>query len=493
MIIPILGASVKSVAQDSNYQKCINLMPISTGKDSRGGGALIPTPGLYEIGDLGGTSCRGIFRVDNYVYVARDSTLYRLEINLATLSITSTSLGTLQTSSGYVKFARNPTQLIIVDSSAFGYIVTLSSGAFAQIADTDFVGGSSVVFVDGYFIYNQPGTALLRSSALNNGTSWDAADVATAESKPDGLVGLAINRREIWAFGTSTVEVWYDAANASGLPFSPRIGSDIDIGCSAAGSIVETNNLIMWLDSRGFIVQSQVSNYLRENSSGYDIKIVSDDQLNAEIASYDEISDAIAFTYIDRGRIIYQISFPSQFKTWALDQTTGVWTERAYFSSYHNSNRDHLVQYCAVYNNKQIACGYQSGKIYIISSEYFDDDAAPIHRLRQTAPLSVEGKLVGIDKLELRMGSGKAKPSGLGSDPQISMRYSNDGGYTWSHFLPRSIGKIGEYGKHIIWNRLGSGTEWVFEFMVTEPIDFSIIEAFVSISEIEDNTAPQGG
>jgi hypothetical protein len=460
-------------------------MPVSTGKDGRGGGALIPSPGLYEIGDLGGTSCRGIFRVDNYVYVVVDSTLYRLSVNLSTLSFTSSVLGSLQTSSGNVKFSRNPTQLMLVDGSS-GYIVTLSTGAFAEIADTDFAGGSSVVFCDGYFIYNEPGTALMRSSALNDGTSWDAADVATAESKPDGLVGLAVNKREIWAFGTNTVEVWYDAANPSGFPFSPRVGSDMDVGCASAGSIVEVNNLIMWLDSRGFIVQSQVSNYLRENSSGYDIKIVSDDSLNAEIATYDNISDAIACTYTDRGRIIYQISFPSQQKTWAYDQTTGAWTERAYYSSYYNENIDHLIQYTALWANRYLACGYQSGKIYILDRDYFDDNGDPIHRRRETAPLSIEGKLVGVDKLELRMTTGKATSTGLGSDPQISMRYSNNGGYTWSDYIQRSMGKIGEYGKPIIWNRLGTGTEWVFEFTLTEPIDFSMVEAFVSISEIED-------
>ncbi len=480
MIIPLIGASYTSTSYDSNNQKCINMFPISVGEGGRGKGALIPSPGLTSLIDCGGTTCRGIIAIGNYVYVVANNTFYKLTIDLQTLTATKTSLGTIGTSAGPVKFARNPTQVLLVDGSANGYILTIATDAFAVIADADFVGGTTAVFCDGYFFYNQPGTALLRCSALNSGTTWDATDVATAESKPDNLVGLAVSKGELWAFGEETVEVWFDEANASGLPFSPRVGSEIDVGCGAFASIVEMDNLIMWLDNRGFIVQSQISAYVREQSSGYDLKIVGDEALHAEIASYTIISDAVAMSYNDRGHIIYQITFPTEQKTWAYDQATGVWTERNFYSSDLGRLVEHLTQYCCTFQNTTIACGSGSGNVYVMREDLYDDDGEPIRRIRRTGPISIENKLLSINRLELRMMSGLATVTGEGSDPYIGLRYSNDGGHTWSDELPRSIGTIGEYGKPITWYRLGTSREWIFEFTFSEPINFSFIECSIS-------------
>ena len=91
---------------------------------------------------------------------------------------------------------------------------------------------------------------------------------------------------------------------------------------------------------------------------------------------------------------------------------------------------------------------------------------------------------MGIDLLEIRV---EAKPvsTGRGSDPQMVMRYSHDGGHSWSNEITRSVGRIGEYAKRIQWNRLGIGSEWLFEFTFVEPIEYAIIGASASISEVE--------
>jgi len=65
------------------------------------------------------------------------------------------------------------------------------------------------------------------------------------------------------------------------------------------------------------------------------------------------------------------------------------------------------------------------------------------------------------------------------------VRYSHDGGHTWSNELNRSIGQIGGYNINPIWNRLGTGREWVFEFSITTPVRWSIIDATVDVNEVE--------
>lgn len=44
-----------------------------------------------------------------------------------------------------------------------------------------------------------------------------------------------------------------------------------------------------------------------------------------------------------------------------------------------------------------------------------------------------------------------------GTDPVINLRWSDDGGHTWSSYHQRSLGKIGEYSRRVIWRRLGGG------------------------------------
>ncbi len=487
MKIPIIGACFESVSRDANYQKTLNMYPISAGPDARSSAILIPSMGLKEIVDLGGNTCRGAFRAGIYVYVVMDDEVYKLTINTNTqLLENSTLLGTMGTTTGPVKFSKNPTQIMIVDSSETGYIITISTGAFAAIVDDAFQGGIHVVFCDGYFIYNEPDTAFIRSSALNNGTTWDELDVATAESKPDNLVGLAINKGELWCFGEDTVEVWFDdPTNTEGFPFSPRIGSEMDIGCAASGSIVEIDDLVMWLDSRGYIVESSHSTFIRNNNTGYAISIVSDDAFQFALSKYRVIRDAAAMTYIDRGHIMYQITFPTEKKTWVYDRKTKALTERAYYNSYTGNLEAHLAEFVCNLNNTLIVCGQSNSKVYFMSHEYKDDAGVQIRRIRRTATYSVEDKLVGVNKLELRISTGAAPATGTGSDPTIGMRYSNDGGNTWSSILSVSIGRTGEYAKPVIWYRLGTAREWTFEFIIVEPIEFSIIDGWVETSEIE--------
>jgi hypothetical protein len=68
-------------------------------------------------------------------------------------------------------------------------------------------------------------------------------------------------------------------------------------------------------------------------------------------------------------------------------------------------------------------------------------------------------------------------------DPQIMLRWSDDGGHTWSNEHWASMGKIGEYGKRVIWRRLGMTTKLrdrVYEVSGTDPVKIAIMGAELS-------------
>jgi hypothetical protein len=66
------------------------------------------------------------------------------------------------------------------------------------------------------------------------------------------------------------------------------------------------------------------------------------------------------------------------------------------------------------------------------------------------------------------------------TDPQFMLRWSDDGGHTWSNEHWASMGKIGEYGKRVIWRRLGMTTKLrdrVYEISGSDPVKIAIMGA----------------
>lgn len=365
---------------------------------------------------------------------------------------------------------------ITVDPGVFSSSLVYSQ--FQQISDADFVAGSHVVYIDGYFIVNNANTQKFQFSQPNEGRIWNGLDVASAESKPDLIKALGYYKGELWVFGSNSIEVWYDNANPVGSPFSKRIGSDISIGCQAAYSVTEINDTLVWLDSRGFIVQSDVSNLFREQSTGYTLTKISDEGLDYEISTYDYIDDAIGMTYVDRGHTMYEISFPTMKKTWVYDYNTQVWHERNALNTDTGNYEHSLCQYCDTFGSVIIAGGLRNGNMYFMLPDYYYDNDQLIHRLFTTAHYQSDFKMIGVDSLELKVLTGETET--YTEDPEVIMQFSNNSGYTWSYESIRPMGFNGDYLRRLIWNQLGTAYEWIFLFKFMSPVNHAIIDLSVN-------------
>jgi hypothetical protein len=62
-------------------------------------------------------------------------------------------------------------------------------------------------------------------------------------------------------------------------------------------------------------------------------------------------------------------------------------------------------------------------------------------------------------------------------DRKVFICYSDDGGHTWSNWRERSLGNVGEYGKRIRLDRLGSFRERIWRIRVSSPVKRDIIAA----------------
>lgn len=66
--------------------------------------------------------------------------------------------------------------------------------------------------------------------------------------------------------------------------------------------------------------------------------------------------------------------------------------------------------------------------------------------------------------------------------PLMMMKFSNDGGHTWSNEQTRDCGMAGEYSKRVIWWRLGRARDRVYEISCSDPIPWRIIDGYIEAS-----------
>ena len=82
-------------------------------------------------------------------------------------------------------------------------------------------------------------------------------------------------------------------------------------------------------------------------------------------------------------------------------------------------------------------------------------------------------------QVDATVGVGNANEPGV--DPQMMMRFSDDGGHTWSYVLPRSVGLRGRYNTQVQWHRCGMARNKVFEVFWTDPVRIALMDAFARV------------
>ena len=475
MQTPILGQSYVARSVNAADSRMVNLFPEATPQAGKTAGFLNRAPGLRLLATLGTGPIRGLWSPDPnglYAYVISGNTFYRIDT-----SYTAEAYGYVS-GTGQVSMADNGTQLFIA-SNPDGYIFNMTTLIFAPITDVDFPGAVTVGYLDGYFVFNEPNSQRVWTTVLLDGSSVDPLDFASAEGSPDGLVSLIIDHREAWLFGTNSVEVWYDAANA-GFPLTRIQGAYNEIGCVAAYSVAKLDNGVFWLggDARGEGIVYR--------TNGYKGQRISTHAIEWQIQQYGDISDAIGYTYQQDGHAFYVLIFPSAGATWVYDVATDNWHERAAWvnGAYtrHRSN-------CQMAFNHQVIVGdYNDGRIYAFDLETYSDDDQPQRWLRSWRALPQDQNTLvrtAQHSLQLDAETGVGLNSGQGDAPEAMLRWSDDGGHTWSNEHWSSMGAIGAYGTRTFWRRLGMTNKLrdrVYEVSGTDPVKIAIVGANLLLS-----------
>lgn len=426
---------------------------------------LRPTPGLLAFGTLGSGlgSVRGLFEHKGVLYAVADDTVYSVDS-----SGTESSLGTIGTTAGHVNMTASNDQLIIVDGSK-GYTYTISTTTFAEITDGDFPASpDDVTYMDGYFIVISSTDQKFYISAINDGQDWNGLDFASATAMPDNLVACISDHRELWLFGDKSAEVWYNSGAAT-FPFSKRPGVLLHKGLAAKNSVARADNSIYWLS------KDEAGQSLVVKVDGYTPKVISSRAISQAIDGYSTVSDAFAYVYRQGNHEFYVLTFPTENKTWVHDASTQQWHERD--SIVNEEHVRHRSNCYAFAYGKHIVGNFNSGALYELSETTYTDAGGVIERCRRSPHISSDRQLVGIYNLVVDVEPGVGLDTGQGSDPQLMLRVSKDGGFTWGNEMWRDIGKAGTYSRRVKWDMLGTARDWVLEFKVTDPVNVVILGA----------------
>jgi len=473
MKTPILGSTYVARSVNAADARMVNLFPEIIPEGGKEPAFLNRAPGLKFKLTVGSGPIRGLWQFGGNMYVVSRDKLYKVDSNY-----TVTTLGTVSGINGPVSMADNGTQLFVACNGP-SYIYNAQIGVFQQITDGDFPGAVTVGYLDGYFVFNEPNSQKIWVTALLDGTSIDPLDFASAEGSPDGVVGIIVDHREVWVYGTNSVEVWYNSGNAD-FPLFRIQGAFNELGCVAAYSIAKMDNGLFWLgqDARGQGIVYRANGYTGQRISTHAIEW--------QIQQYGNLSDAIGYTYQQDGHSFYVLIFPSANATWVYDVATQAWHERAGFTNgeftRHRSN-------CQVFFNSDVLVGdYQNGNIYAFDLDNFSDNGSIQKWLRSWRALPTGQnnlKRTAQHSLQLDLETGVGLNLGQGSDPQVMLRWSDDGGHTWSNEHWVSIGKIGEFYRRAIWRRLGMTMkirDRVYEVSGTDPVKIAIMGAELIVS-----------
>ena len=515
---PILGAAYVARSTNAADNRLVNLYPESTPDGGKTAAYFQRVPGIRPRLTFAGTgSVRGMWVVKNVLYAVVGSRFVSVANLIADESfvvgqippdIVVTTISTSISGSGPVSMVDNGTQIFIA-TNPDGYIYNINTTAFAKIGDPDFPGAVTVGYVNGYFVFNEPNSQRVWVTELFDGSSVEPLSFASAEASPDNVVSLIIDHKEIWIFGTNSTEVWYDAGQPD-YPLAPIQGAFLETGCAAPYSVAKMDNSVFWLgsDARGFGMVYR--------ARGYQPQRISTHAIEYAIQSYGTISDAIGFTYQQDGHMFYVLTFPTANVTWVYDAATQMWHQRGYMDSVTGQLKRHTPTCMAALGSRVyvghdtlLVIGYYDFSFF--NFEFYNTRpqtwlrswrALPTNEnnLKRTAQHSLQldceagtseippplqpapgvqgppwevrtsdGTIYNVTNPAVLRSNGvpvlfanpqfNLGPAGIAYSPGshliASLRWSDDGGHTWSSLHNASMGFEGQTGKRVIWRRLG--------------------------------------
>lgn len=371
-------------------------------------------------------------------------------------------------------------QQLLIISAGGGYLYDLEANTLAQVVD----GATSGGYIGSYFVILDAATSTLKCSESLDGFAWDSTQIYQRTSAGDRWLAMCVTSNDVFLIGSNSADV-YRLTGDNDTRFAPFNDITVDQGIIATSSLdLVSGSAFMMLgqNSKGGGIVWLVE--------GYQAKQVSTRGLETEFETYTTLADAVSFSYSQGGHHFYVLTFPSDERTWVYDQLTGEWHRRGFYDPNDMRFTAYRPQ-CHAFAFGGVGFGYhlvgdsQTGRIAAMSTRFSSDmdDDSIIRRVRQSPHLSADMLQTTAWALVIDLQVGKGTATGQGANPQVMLQISKDGGTTWGKEIWRPAGRQGKYLTRVKFARLGSGRDWVFRIVVTDPIMWQIAGAYFEPEE----------
>jgi hypothetical protein len=466
----------------ANNERTINWYPENAGDRL----VLYPTPGFSPYLATGTPNCRALFSENNQTFTVMGQSFLELVGTATTIFRGTLASGDLTQPAQIVSNGAVGGQLLVA-SGGDAYCYTLSTNAFTRVLSGE---AHMVAMLDGYFLAFNRTNGHVRFSSLNNGTTWNTLDYFQRGVAADNWQAMCVNQGRIWLIGEHTGEVWWDEGGSS--VFAPIQSSVFSFGIAAPWSLVAVGDTVRWLS------QSRDGDGIVVSARGYRPERISDHATEyaiAQIKGSTRIDDCETLTYQDAGHTYTVLRFPTGQQTRVYDDITQLWHERAYWDPVTRvysawRPRMHVQSF-----GKHLVGETGSDVISWMDQRFFTErDGHVIQRQRYAPVLHGEGERVFVDRLELYLEPGLGPQPGVyDEDPQVSLAISYNAGKTWSNERFVGAGRVGQYGRRLVWTRNGSGTSVQARITCTDPVTWNVIDCFVDGSGWTDLSQTQRG
>lgn len=462
-----IGSFYTDQSPSVNCEDAINVYTqIIESGDGESSKALYRSPGLVSKftapAPAPGTASLGL---NGFVWCAIGTTIYKLSWDGAQL-LSSATYGPIVSDGTRAQFVASPTQ-VVVYSVGHAYCITLADDNFAEIT-WPAVALAGIGFINQYFVFLSAFGDGFFYSEPSDATSGDPLNFRSAEASATKYISMVVAQEMVWLFGNGpTSQVFYNDADDANEPFKPNLSAVIPQGTIAAAVPIWIPEVgrIFWIDESG----------IARGNNGYTAERLSNHAVEAIWYGYGDISDAVSWSAVWNGNIMWRVWFPSADVTWeyntAMPPGQGWGKVLAWNSTQGQFTAHRGMSSCKQFG-MQFVADRSNGQIYVLSPSANSDAGEVIRWLRRAPVLVNENKNVDYDWFELRMQTGLGDGSNGDPtqgdvtpefDPHIMIRYSNDWGRNWSNEMLRSLGKQGDYGKRVYIDRCGMSRWRVWE------------------------------
>ncbi len=299
------SGSYRTRSTTSDAELCINLFPeavVSPVNAKRS--ALYGTPGLdFLVTATGKTVCRGIFSQDETTLAVIQDTVYRLDVDAASLTPLS---GTVSNDGAPVSMCSNGRggEQVLIVSGGEVYVYDILTMTLSSAITTPLTNDAVMcAYIDGYFLLLEADTVRVWFSALEDGTSWDGLDFFARSQTSDNIVAICALKNRLYVIGSLTGEIYYDSGDADN-PFQPYPGSVFQEGIVGPWAIGVVDESVAWVargsDGRGRAVRTTDASP----------QPISTPAIDFAWASYTDLSSCEILVYQQEGHTFVCWTFP---------------------------------------------------------------------------------------------------------------------------------------------------------------------------------------